>query len=101
MAKTYEGSLLSGELIKLDEFIWIDPNDNKPKPLKSYKLLVGFPDGSRLPHSISWPDGYVPPQLTLNQVYCFPCTVRFNKKKQVVTWTAHPSIPPFPSPEIG
>jgi hypothetical protein len=101
MAKTYEGPLLSGQLSKIDEYNWTDPLTGRAKPLRSFKVLVSYPDGTRTMESVAFPDGYAAPDVEIGQTYCFPASVRVNKKKMTLNWTAHPTIPPFPAPQLG
>lgn len=96
---TLKGPVLFGTLKEVASFPWKDDN-GQTKNLESFKVLVPHTDGTISMESISFPANYHAAGLVVGRDYGFPVQYRWSKKSNRLNWTAHPTMMPFPSPEV-
>lgn len=95
MTKPMQGPILFAQFEKLDTFTWIDPTTNIGKPITTFKVLLPHGDGTVSRESITLPPNYKPPVLTAGTYYGFPVVVKYNKKRQQITWEARSDLLPI------
>lgn len=98
---TLQGPVLFAKFEKVDTYNWTDPANGMQKPIVSFKVLLAHGDGTVTRESITLPTPYTAPDLKPGDTYGFPVTVRFNKKRQQVTWNARADMMPFPAADLG